>query len=232
MCRLFLVGYNSSRYDLPAIIREMLSVVDNVADIKVIKQGSTFFSLTYNDISFIDAIKFTSGGSLEKFCRTFGSVLKKTIFPYEFFENYSDLVSCTSWPGMRAFKSSLNKEKIKQEEITEVREFFGSDKEFFDFFQISSIDEFVVSPKQYFDHKVDFNFRIFSGQWKNFTDYLIEYNLNDTKILFEAFSNYIKIFNETFGCQVLSKLSLPGLAEGKSACLIKSTCLIQSTRLI
>ena len=219
MCNLYLIGYNSGGYDLPAIITEILEVVDP-SDISVIKQGSCIFSLNYNNIQFLDACKFTSGGSLAKFCATFGSPTSKGLFPYEYFNDISELKNCQEWPPMKAFKSSLGDEKFEKSEISEVRTYFSNDQEFFDFFGIKSVEEICVSPKQYFDAKVEFNFSIFSGKYNSFLDHLVEYNIKDVKMLYEAFNNYIELFRSTFGCQVLTRVSLPGLAEGKSACFI------------
>ena len=214
MTNLFVIGYNSGKYDLPAIIGQMLDIVDP-KDVKVIKQGSSLYSLTYNNCTFIDAMKFNSGGSLDKFAATFGATVQKTIFPYEFFSKFSDISSCTAWPPMKAFKSSLSKPKICEAEIDEVKALFNSEKEFLDFFGVETVEEFCVSPRAYFDAKVEFEFNLFSGKWKSFVDYLVEYNLNDVKMLFEAFGNYCQLFNRTFDCQVLKRISLPGLAEGK-----------------
>lgn len=221
MSNLFLVGYNSGGYDLPAIITEILEVVDP-SDISVIKQGSCIFSMTYNNIKFVDAMKFTSGGSLAKFCATFGSPTSKGLFPYEYFEDISELKNCREWPPMKAFKSSLGNDKFEKSEISEVRAYFSSDQEFNDFFGIQSVEEFCVSPKQYFDAKVEFNFNIFSSKYNSFLDHLVHYNIKDVKMLYEAFSNYIELFRSTFGCQVLTRVSLPGLAEGMSAVLYKA----------
>ena len=125
------------------------------------------------------------------------------------------MVACKSWPPISAFKSSLSSYKLDQSELSEVKTHFSSDEEFFTFFGVQNLEEFYVSPKLYFDAKVDFEFKIFSKEWKSFIDYLIEYNQNDVKILYEAFGNYCSSFLSTFDCQVLTKMSLPGLAEGK-----------------
>ena len=67
-----------------------------------------------------------------------------------------------------------------------------------------------------------FDEKISSGEWNSFADYLAFYNLSDCIVLYEGFQNYCSLFRETFDFEVLSKITLPSISEGKRACLIRA----------
>ena len=83
------------------------------------------------------------------------------------------------------------------------------------FFGVESLEqEFPVSPKAYYSTKMDFEEKILFGSWNSMFDLLVDYNLKDTVILHQAMKNFCKMVKIAFDTEVLSKISLPGLAEG------------------
>ena len=84
-----------------------------------------------------------------------------------------------------------------------------------EFFGVETLDqEFPVSPRDYFATKKEFEDKILFGTWNSMFDLLVSYNLNDVVILYKAMENFCKMVKIAFDTEVLSKISLPGLAEG------------------
>ena len=64
-----LIAHNGSRFDLPALQNELFKLVDP-SSIKCIRKGASFFSLSVDQLTFLDSCHFVNM-SLAKFCQTF-----------------------------------------------------------------------------------------------------------------------------------------------------------------
>ena len=232
--KLNLIGFNSSRFDLPVLFEYMLEFCE-ASKLTTIKKGNSFFSLEYKNICFRDASNYIPGASLAKFCKTFNVKEPKSIFPYEFYKNIDEMQT-KNYPPNSAFFTSLS-EVDKSNFISELKSLFNNFIEFADmisFFDLKGVDHYgdlwvfpklndseklkildslEISPKKYYDAKTEFQNKLESGVWSSFLDVLIFYNLSDCRILHKALENYDKTMLECFNVRLLSKVSLPALSE-------------------
>ena len=232
--KLNVIGFNSSRFDLPILFEYMLEFCD-ASKLTTIKKGNSFFSLEYKNICFRDASNYIPGTSLAKFCKTFNVDEPKSIFPYEHYRSL-DQMRTKNYPPNSAFFTSLSKVD-KSEFISELESLFNNFVEFGDmisFFDLKGLDNYQslwvfpklndteklkvldsleISPKKYYEAKIEFQNKLESGVWTSFLDVLIFYNLSDCRILHKALVNYDKTMFDCFGVRLLSKVSLPALSE-------------------
>ena len=217
MTNLYIVGFNSSRFDIPAIISEITDDPSiDPSEIKIIKNGNNFIQLTFHNLTFLDARLFCAGGSLQSFGETFGATQEKSVFPYELYKCLDEMYTVTTFPSISKFKSSLTSTvKINKNEIDEINNIFRNYEDFKRFLGFDSKKEIFVNPLTYIKCKNLFDEKISNGEWTSFVDFLNYYNLKDCEILYDAFNNYRKVFAQTFGIEVLTRLTLPSIAEGK-----------------
>ena len=217
--QLILVGYNSSAFDLPCILSEILETTDPES-VKCIKNGQKFFSLEIGNLQFRDALNYWGGGSLSSFAASFSVPEPKGIFPYERYTKISQMFAEKTFPSISDFKSTLGKPVDKTRflsEFHEVAEKIGS--KVWDFFGIEQcenaqlIELLTVSPCTYYQVKTNFDEKISSGSYTSFVDQLVAYNLSDCEILFLALKNYNAAMHACFGVNIFMSLSLPGLSE-------------------
>ena len=216
MWTLIVIGYNSSSFDLPVILSHLLSCVEPES-VKVIKNGSKYFSLRYKHLMFLDCLNYWGHGSLVNFAQSFGVQQGKSLWPYEKFTNINDLRNQVCFPSIIDFKSSLK--PVDQtsilNEFEEIKSWMGS--KIWDFFGISQCenisDQLKVSPKDYLEVKNEYDEKIKKGEFKNFEDQLVYYNLVDCKILKLALINFNRSMKDCFGVNLFTALSLPGLSE-------------------
>ena len=214
-----LIAHNGSRFDLPALQRELFRFVEP-EQVKAIRKGCSFISLTIENIlCFIDSMNFVPGMSLSKFSKTFNVEEQKGVWPYEYFSSLQDIMDCKEYPPIEAFYSSLMR-KIDSNQIeqewNELKTRFSTPDEMNDFFGIDMFcsQKVCVSPKDYFFAKTEYNEKRANGEYESMLCVLKFYNLSDCRILFEAMKNFIKMVKVAFGADVLSKMTLPALAEG------------------
>ena len=212
-----IIAHNGSRFDLPALQDELFKFVD-VSQLKAIRKGSSFFALSIGQLTFMDSMHFVPNMSLAKFCQTFEVPTPKGLWPYEHFKSAKEILKCTTYPSIRAFYSSLSKEINSEKIASEFEEFqsnFSSPEKVCEFFGIEDLNqELFVSPKEYYHAKKEFDEKIDNGEYTSMFCVLKSYNLNDCRILHHAMVNFCKMVKLAFNAEVLSKLTLPGLAEG------------------
>ena len=215
MTNLYLLGFNSSRFDLPAIISKIFDDIEP-NEVKIIKNGNNFISLTFRNLTFLDVRLYISGGSLDKFGKTFQAKTQKLVFPYEHFQNIDQINATKKFPPIKYFKSSLNEFHLTKNDLHQIAKKFKTLEDFKQFFGCDSKNDFHVDPLIYFKCKKMFDEKISSGEWNSFADYLAFYNLSDCEVLYEGFQNYSSLFRKTFNFEVLSKITLPSISEGKT----------------
>ena len=211
------IGHNSSKFDLPALQQEIMQIVD-LKEIKAIRKGASFFSLSIGQINFMDSMHFVPM-SLANFCSTFNVQQEKGVWPYEYFKSEAEIFNTKEFPSITAFHSSLCRKNETEKFAAEFQELlskFSSESEMKMFFGIKSFigNDFYVSPKDYFVAKNKFDGKMKSGEWTSMFDMLVEYNMQDCIILHKAMSNFSETVSIAFQTEVLAKLSLPGLSEG------------------
>ena len=87
---------------------------DNDVTISCVKRDTNYQNMTLvkggdreQRISFKDVLNYTSPCTLDKFCKNWGSKLRKSIFPYSFFKSVEELKSATEFPPESAFFDML-----------------------------------------------------------------------------------------------------------------------------
>ena len=83
---------------------------DNEVTISCVKRDTNYQNMTLvkggdreQRISFKDVLNYTSPCTLDKFCKNWGSKLRKSIFPYSFYQSVEELKSATKFPPESAF---------------------------------------------------------------------------------------------------------------------------------
>ena len=156
--------------------------------------------------------------SLRKFAQTFNVNTPKGVWPYEYFTCLEEIENCIEYPPIGAFKSSLMQKIDGDDSLAEWNELknnFDSMTEMCEFFGVEMFtNDIFVSPKAYFIAKKEYETRVSNGEWFSMLCVLKDYNKNDCEILYAAMKNFIEMVRQEFGAHVLSKMTLPGLAEG------------------
>ena len=87
---------------------------DNDVTVSCVKRDTNYQNMTLvkggdreQRISFKDVLNYTSPCTLDKFCKNWGSKLKKSIFPYSHFKSVEELKSATEFPPESAFFNIL-----------------------------------------------------------------------------------------------------------------------------
>ena len=212
-----LIAHNGSRFDLPAMQNELFSVVDPQT-VKAIRKGCSFISLMTENLTFLDSMHFVPSMSLQSFCKTFDVEVPKGIWPYEYFKNIDEIYNCTEYPPISAFYSSLRKigNNVIKDQWENLSANFVSAEEKLQFFGLESFDaeKIYISPKDYYEAKNEFQDKTMMGEWRSMLCVLEDYNIKDCKILYMAMTNFISMVRLAFNADVLTKMTLPGLAEG------------------
>ena len=190
----------------------------------VIKRGSKIILLQYRQISFVDAMAFGPGCSLDDFGKMWGAAVTKGCFPYEKYTTIDQLLQDTNWPSILDFKSKLSNKIYKY-----------SKQHLMDKYQQIQChlsitrDEFLSKVKgkenqaSSLDSPVDLD--VYCKMWivfehgkrnqsiTNMMDFLCYYNALDTEVLTEAMQKYISSFLGNFGICPNEFVTLPGIAE-------------------
>eukprot|EP00662_Eupelagonemidae_sp_cell21_P036402 gene36402-15539_t len=88
------VGFNSSKYDLNVLKKH---IVGHFQDATIANADGRFMFITTDEFKFIDAYNFLAPNySLEKWLTAYKCTLRKSHFPYEWFDSYEKL----DYPGL------------------------------------------------------------------------------------------------------------------------------------
>ena len=103
------LGYNSSRYDI-CLVRKQLFAQNELDDDKkhfVIKKYSSYMSISTPTLKFLDASNYLAAGtSYDSFLKSYDTEVRKSYFPYEWLDDYSKL-QYSQLPSYDAFYSKL-----------------------------------------------------------------------------------------------------------------------------
>ncbi len=124
------IGYNSGKYDIGLLKTRLafhLGLHKNQGQTFVVKKNNNYICLASEQFKFLDMMNYLPPGvSYDNFLATFNVPVRKSFFPYEYF-NSLDRLSETSLPPKGAFYSSLkqfnvleNKERVSFCKLTEM----------------------------------------------------------------------------------------------------------------
>ena len=121
------LGFNSGNYDINLNATEFLTELnesDECIKIFSIKNGSSFKVLKGRDLMFLDICQYLPPGyNLDKYIKAFNPKgLKKSIFPYEFLDDYEKLNYDINLLTRNDFFSKLKNKGISDEEWQEFEE--------------------------------------------------------------------------------------------------------------
>ena len=237
-------SWNGERYDNNILWAPLLDILQYTPEyferMTIIRRGTGIMQFSFNSFVFRDFLNFSNPMSLDAFGKTCGvTSAEKTTYPYEYFSSMEELRETTQFPPYPAFKSSLAKpvanaaaELIKLinenfqsgfwSTVDDIRKFFGCFEELeFDMVdgrveKMQTTDGrkfeevFHTSPVKYYNSRI-----IFDSSCKNMSDYLRVYNLNDTILLEACIKAYAKGFFEDWGYNIHTRMSLPGVSQGR-----------------
>ena len=120
LCQLPVVGFNSGKYDINLIKREiMLFISEKYKDNEIftIKKNNSYISISTPHLKILDISNFLAPGcSYTQFLKAYGSDISKGVFPYEWFDSHEKL-SYPSLPPPQDFYSKVsNSNPIKSDE--------------------------------------------------------------------------------------------------------------------
>ena len=253
LCDLKIIGFNSSRYDIPVLMHLLLEAVGH-KNIKVIKKGNTIFDLRIQKLCFRDAMNYCGPMSLSRFAKIFKLPISKGMFPYEKFVSIEDIRNQIKWPDYNDFISSL---PTKLQDFTSELQTILAEKPTFKILTLENLFNcfnfsnsafttdilkcqffpkltpiqkevlskyFTISPISFLSEKKSFEELVFNGTYTSFVDYLCFYNQLDCDLLAQAMTKFIDVFENCFNVTLLDKLSLPGISEEIMWSYYDSTC--------
>ena len=115
--RIPVVGFNSGRYDLPAIKKYFFTALKKIDEnVSPIRRANTYMAVRTPQFSFLDIVNFLAPGfSYEKFLKAYDCSADKGFFPYEWFDSRDKLMT-TELPKHEDFYSTLKGKNISEEE--------------------------------------------------------------------------------------------------------------------
>lgn len=188
-------GFNNQSYDNNIIFNHLVKNLDNLSDkdckdkfspvsIKILKKGTKYFSIKFENLHFKDLLNFTSPQSLDKYLQTWTENHEKLIYPYEYFQDITEIRQCTVFPSIEKFSTVLKGEIDKKS--------YDKCKFLFDYHRNLPVD-----------HK---------DYWKSFENYLIYYNISDVYPTSLGMIKQFRTFEENFGKSPIQSLGLPSFA--------------------
>ena len=180
-------SFNGGRYDLNVLAPYILpSLAKRFNNVRLLKKGSSYFSIETENICFKDVLHFTTPQKLEKYLRQNGVEEAKSIFPYTLFGSIEEMISTKDFPAQEKFYSELKSTNV-------------------------SSDDYNLAKRE-FERRMslpDNN----SEKMRNFADWLLFYNQLDCTPLAKAINLSFSKFFESFGVDPSWCLSLPKYAQ-------------------
>ena len=164
------LGFNSSKYDLP-LIREKIAKIFNLNQGSyVIKRNNTYITIAEEKLKLLDVTNYLSAGSsYSQFLKAYKVEEKKAYFPYEWMDNPSKLFQ-THLPEYEDFYSSLKRvnvldmdgngrENYKQLQHTWVKLGMKTMEDFLIYYNNLDVGPFVTAVSRlqqfYFERNID-----------------------------------------------------------------------------
>ena len=193
-------GYNNSKYDNNVIFSHIVKTLDhdkfNIKDVKLLKKGTRYFSIKFNNLHFKDLMNFTCPVSLDKYLKTWTRNFSKLVYPYEHFESIDQIRGCLEFPEKDHFFSTLKG---------------PVDDELYNLCKIIYNEKHGL-PASDPEH------------WPNFESYLKHYNVSDVYPASCGLITQFKTYTENFGLSPMQSLGLPSFARAAMFKLYDAKC--------
>ena len=198
---LAVVGFNSSRYDIPLVRRFLplaLKKFDSLPKF-VIKKGRSYMSLCTERLHFLDLTNFLGAGtSLKSFYKAYKVTQGKGLFPYSWFSSLDKLRA----PALPARDPEFRK-ALDTNDREAIKRLMPFDP-FYDILHLSTISnaEFDECHEEYRRLKMT-----------KFADYVKLYNNLDVVGMVEGLEKMASIYQEHSLCMLKDAVSLPRLSQ-------------------
>ena len=181
-------GFNSGKFDLPVIIAPLLiELKKDTSRINVLKKMSSYFSISTSKFIFKDALRFTAPCSYDKFARVWEAPTSKSIWPYSLYSSVEEIKAAKTFPLLSDFES-----KLKGGSKPDMAIYISAKTEFY---------RRKLLPRGHPD-------RICSMY-----GFLRFYNIQDVQPLAMAIENCFSCYDQYFGINAITAMSLPSLAS-------------------
>ena len=167
----------------PALVNALQEKTGEIPN--VLKRGARYFTISTNEIIFNDCLNYTAPCKLSGYLEQWKVVEKKSIFPYQLFSSVEEMVSCTEFPPVEAFYSSLSKTAVEPEIYNATKSYYNRCKRL---------------PEGH------------PEKMSNMGDFMAYYNKLDVSPLVEAMNRSFECFHKYFGLDASQYLSLPKIA--------------------
>ena len=176
-----------ARFDLPVLAPYLFPALKRrYGKLSVLKKQNLYFSVRADRVTFKDILLFSSPCSLSKYLKQNDILEEKSIFPYSYYSNVTEIEGQIDFPPYEAFYSELKKINVDFEEYEKAKA---------EFYRRKGLPS---------DHPDKMN---------NFKDWLIFYNNLDVLPLAKAIENSFKNFFEIFKIDPEWCISLPKYAQ-------------------
>ena len=104
------IGFNSGKYDLNLVKKKLmkhLQMYENHQNKFVVKRNNNYICVSNGQLKFLDITNYLAPGcSYDKFLKAYDCSVRKSFFPYEYFD-HTDKLEDTHLPSYNSFYSSL-----------------------------------------------------------------------------------------------------------------------------
>lgn len=189
-----IIGYNSSRYDIALIRKELL--LQNGFNQKnqnfVIKKNNSYMCISTSRLKFLDASNYLAAGtSYDAFLKSFDTDVRKSFFPYEWLDDFLKLEN-TSLPPYDSFYSTLKKTNTLEAEYNTYHSLLvkhnNNTQATLKTMNLNSIPK--TGPQNY----ADLQQMWIENNWKTVRDFLEMYNNADVGPFIDALLKMLDIY--------------------------------------
>jgi len=180
-------GFNSSKFDLPTIAGALFTeLMADGAKVSVLKKTTSYFSVSTNELSFRDILKYTAPCNLDKFLKVWEAPQSKGIWPYSYYSSIEAIKQAKKFPPFSAFTSELKGQSISMSVYIEAKREFYRRK-----LLLPGDPDRIISMK----------------------GWLRTYNITDVQPLSMAIQTCFQSYYENFSVNPMLFQSLPSLAQ-------------------
>lgn len=185
------IGFHSSRYDVPLILRHLIKIFFEEKGFFTLKRQSSYLLISTPKFRFLDISLFlTPGFSLDAYLKLYGDgTASKFYFPYEWFDDI-DKLNYASLPSHDDFYSSHKGKNITVEQYEECRRVWEENnmktfRDFLIYYNESDVGPFLTALTNNWGVFKGFNIDMFKGNVSlpNIANKLMFRNCNDVTLI-------------------------------------------------
>ena len=188
------LGYNSSRYDV-CLVRKQLFTQNGLEDDKkhfVIKKNSSYTCISTPTFKFLDASNYVAAGtSYDSFLKSYDTCNRKSYFPFEWLDDYAKL-QYPELPPYDAFYSKLKKGNTLEAEYNSYHDLLVKLDN--DVNKTLKVLKLTNPPKTGMDNYNDLKDMWKANSWTSVKDFLIMYNNYDVYPFVDALLKMLSIY--------------------------------------